>query len=260
MRKILTQLFALILCPFLFIGNGQTVPSSDEAPYVGGRGLITATGPTEMFINPTSGTLGKDQFTVQACTGVFPRGNSHLIATCGIAEYGLTDWLELGAQGLIASADPHEHFQALGPQVRVRLLRDEDGHPEVSMGAMTFEGDSQLVNRTWYAAAFKRFPIARDGLFRSVGAHGGFRMLWQDGDFNTDGQGNIVYGGGELELPKHIFLVSEVSNTDDVYNRIPFSFGIQVRSSNGANLSLAGMQNGSESRTGYYIGVGINFQ
>jgi hypothetical protein len=39
--------------------------ANNEGAYSGGRGLITASGPTGMFLNPTSGTLTKGAISAQ---------------------------------------------------------------------------------------------------------------------------------------------------------------------------------------------------
>ncbi len=84
----------------------------------------------------------------------------------------------------------------------------------------------------------------------------GFRQVWED---ERDERGSIVFAGGELELPRGVFLVAEVSNRSDVAERTPYSFGLQVRREDGFGFSLAGLQTSNQDRLGILVGIGLSF-
>ncbi len=234
--------------------------ASNHDGYEGGRGLITLEGVSGMFLNPTSGTLGQGQFTAQYCAAVLRQNNDEEIQHTAMFSYGLTDWLEVGAFFRISDLDNSStNVGAGGPLVRVRLLKDEDWLPEVSVGAMSRNGFDALTKHTVFIAASKRFVIDEDGILKSVRGHIGFRQLWQDSDVN-EANGSIGYVGIDVELPYDIYFVSEVSNKDDVFNHTPFSFGLQWRPTTVLGLSIAGVQTGGEDSISFYIGIGATFE
>ena len=84
--------------------------ANNEGAYRGGRGLITASGPTGMFLNPTSGTLTKGAISAQVFGSIIkpistlPTGGQDQFGYYnGLLGYGVTDWLEVG--GLMQVVD-----------------------------------------------------------------------------------------------------------------------------------------------------------
>ena len=251
--------------------------------YVGGRGLITIQGMAGMFLNPTSGTLGQGQFTVQWCTLVndellLPSGADTGVDVWGngvMGAYGVTDWLEVGGFGLMVVADPSpfktsgdkETLSVGGPFVRVRLIQDQDWMPEVSVGGIHLDGDASsdvLSRQEIFVAISKHFPIDEDGFFRGCRLHGGVRQIWRhdrpDG-LGIPANGTVPYVGIEIELPWDIYFVSEISTKDDVLGaRTPFAFGIQWKPNQVVGISIAGMQPGDAQRISFYAGVGLNWE
>lgn len=235
-----------------------TVCHAQDSVFTGGRGLITAEGPSGMFINPTSGTLPEGAFALQGCTASLPRGDGNLAVYTATATYGVTDWFELGGQYNNVSPNGDTHLDAYGAQTRVRLLQEEAVLPELSIGAYFYEGASVLTSLTGYAAAYKSLEIDKTGFVRAVGGHLGFRFVSLDSDVN-EANGAIGYLGAEIELPRSVFIVGEVSAKDDLYDHTPFSLGLQVRHPDGFGFSVAAIQTGFEDHIGGFVGVGINF-
>ncbi len=263
----MVRLIILFLLAFPSICLGQAVtipgtPSQNGNHYLGGRGLITFEGVSGMFLNPTSGTLGSGQFTVQYCIAALEQNNDNLIGHAAMASFGITDWLEVGAQGLILDADNNDDNQSFavgGPLARIRLIKDHGWQPELSIGGMLREGNENLRRRTIFVAASKALGISPKGWLRAFRLHTGFRQFWQDSDVKKSGTGSIVYVGGEVELPKYLFVVAEVSNKDNVFTDVPYSFGVQLRHPDGIGFSLAAIQPGDQSQLGVFVGIGINF-
>lgn len=233
--------------------------AQEDAAYTGGRGLITFEGAAGMFINPTSGTLPKGQLTPQYCILVFEQHDTTVVWHQAMVAFGVTDWLEVGAIGVIEDFDSDQSVAAGGPLLRVRLLQDQAWQPELSVGGILREGDEHLTRRTIFAAASKRFPIDPQGIVRAVRLHAGVRQYWQDPDVNK-GSAALGYFGVELELPRGIFLVGEVSTKNDAIEHIPFAVGVQVRRPDGFGFTLAVMQTGNQDGVGAYVGIGISFQ
>lgn len=235
---------------------GGRVGVTTEAPYVGGRGLITDELVTGMFLNPTSGTLRQYEFTLQYCALIFHAGDQTAVGHGALAGFGITDWLEVGAQGLIVDLPGNEdNPNVAGPQVRVRLLKDEAGFPEVSVGGIFLFGDEALEKHTAYVAASKGFKISDTGLLRGVRAHAGFRQAWVEVGEDL----SIFYVGGELQLPRYVYIVAEVSTKDGGLTKVPWAVGVQVRHPDGFGLTLALVQTGTLKDLAVYVGVGINF-
>lgn len=234
-------------------GGGAEGP----AAYVGGRGLITDELATGMFLNPTSGTLGRYETTLQYCALIFHAGQDTGVGHGVIAAFGVTDWLEIGAGGLLVDL-PGKGDQptVAGPTARVRLLKDEGWQPEVSIGGIFLFGDEPLEKKTLYVAASKGFKIGDSGLVRSARLHAGFRQAWVE----AGKDGSFGFVGGEVELPKHVFVVAEVSNKSGGADRIPWAAGIQVRHPAGYGFTLAAVQTGTLQNLAVYVGVGISFQ
>ena len=163
--------------------------ANNDGAYRGGRGLITASGPTGMFLNPTSGTLAKGGISAQVFGSTIkpisdlPTGGQDQFAYYnGLLGYGVTDWLEVG--GLIQVVDrsnnaDQQTVAAGGGYARVRVLKDQGFFPEVSVGGMFFEGNEMLDRRTLFTALSKRVDISDTGFFRGFRLHVGGRYYWQ---------------------------------------------------------------------------------
>lgn len=234
--------------------------ASNHDGYVGGRGLITLEGVSGMFLNPTSGTLGKGQFVAQYCAGVLRQGGDDEIQHTAMFAYGVTDWLEVGGFFRVSELNnDHQDLGAGGPLVRVRLLKEDGWIPEVSVGGMSRNGADALTKHTIFVAASKRCVIDEDGIVKSFRTHLGFRQIWQDSDVN-EANGSIVYAGIDVEFPFDLYIVSEVSNKDDVFNHTPYSIGLQWRPTTAVGLSIAGVQSGGEDHISLFAGIGITLE
>ena len=112
---------------------------------------------------------------------------------------------------------------------------------------------------TLFVAGSKRFVIDEDGILKSVRSHFGLRQIWQDSDVN-EANGTIVFTGIDVEFPYNLYIVSEVSNKDDVFARTPYSIGLQWRPNNVIGLSIAGVQSGGEDHISFYAGIGLTLE
>jgi len=228
-----------------------------EPPYEAGRGLLTLQGPSGMFINPTSATLPKGAFTLQYCN-FYPNNRTEIVAHGWMAAYGITDWLEIGANANVLNVPVDRELGVGGPLIRVRLLRDQEWWPQISVGAYGKYGTNALQQSTVFLAAYKRLPLDEDGFFKSLGFHAGIRQTWFHDDFAEDDSLNI-YGGAELQLPYRLYLVGEVGTKGNTPAgrdpRTPYAFGAQWRLGM-VNISFAGIQNGTTEKTSLYYGVG----
>jgi hypothetical protein len=265
----------------------KAVAPPEEEPYHASRGLITLQGPSGMFINPTSATLPQGKFTIQYCL-FFPNRDTDVVGHGTLISYGVTDWLEVGAvgnlvdvnadaipdqrainraalRGVPISADKagyDDEFGVAGPMVRARLLRDREWWPEISVGGYLKWGTNALHQGTLFVAASKRIPIDPDGFFKSIVVQTGARETWFD---KPQGRGRVrdsgrFYGGLELELPYRFYLIGELTQKDNDFDRrMPFAYGVQCRLP-GVNLTFAALQDGGQhERIGLYSGVGISF-
>ena len=254
--------------------------ANNDGAYRGGRGLITASGPTGMFLNPTSGTVAKGDISAQVFGSTIkpisdlPTGGQDQFAYYnGLLGYGVTDWLEVG--GLIqvvdrSNNDDQQIVAAGGGYVRVRVLKDQGFFPEVSVGGMFFEGNEMLDRRTLFTALSKRVAISDTGFFRGFRLHVGGRHYWQkDGSelgfkswralAQRGDSASVGYVGAELELPRYLFLVSEIQSRETGDQQQPFSVGLQFRHPEGFGLSVALLRPGLQEGMTAYIGIGINF-
>jgi hypothetical protein len=249
---------ALVAPPIAFAqaAPGPTVLAA-ETPYVGGRGLITDELATGLFLNPTSGTLGRHQFTLQYCALIVKEDHDTAVGHRAMAAFGVTEWFEIGVGGrLDDQPGPDSQPTAAGPLARLRLLKDEGGLPELSVGGIFVFGDHAVQRQTLYVAASKGLPIGSTGPLRSVRGHIGFRQR-----FVEEGKdGSFGYIGGEAELPRHVFLVTELYNKSGGARKIPWAVGIQVRRPDGFGFTLAAVQTGEVKVLSVYVGVGISFQ
>lgn len=240
-------------------------------------GNITLEGPTGMFLNPTSATLKKDMFIVQYCAAILKFKNNNTVDHYAIASYGLTDWFELGALGRIWDLNDSPAHDVTpsggGPFARLRILQEKKLIPEFSIGGSTVRGDDLIRKDMIFFAASKGLGLKERNLPIDVRIHAGVRQFWF-GTGNTftrtwfnmtpdvGGSGindHVGYGGGEIALPKNIYLVSEVSTKPMGAFKTPYSVGAQLRSPEGYGISLAGIQTGSQDKMGIFIGIGINF-
>jgi hypothetical protein len=146
----------------------------------------------------------------------------------------------------------NQSIMAGGPFARVRVLKDQSWWPEISVGAILLEGEYEA------------------GFFKAVRLHLGGRQFWQDGhDPNPaiwtflqqrDDSGRVGYAGGEMQFPKHIYLVGEIQTKETGDRYVPWSAGFQLRHPDGFGLSLALLQPGFQGSPTAYVGIGINFQ
>lgn len=229
--------------------------------YIGGRGLITEEGPTGMFLNPTSGTMAKGHVTAQYCAIVYQdTAQSSVAGHQSLLALGITDWLEIGGNVLLVDTNFSQTTLNGGPFVRVRLFKDEQWWPEVSGGGFLREGNVLFQRRTAFLAISKLLGLYNRFL-PAIRFHGGFRQVWEQRQFagGKSESGQIVYGGAELQLPKHLWLVGEISNKDVISPRVPYAAGIQFRHPEGFGFTAAAVQNGFADHLGFYIGIGINF-
>lgn len=259
-HKFLPYLAPVIAQIALFAGTsafaGTPAPAAapaPEAPYEGGRGLLTLEGPSGMFLNPTSATLPKGAFTAQACY-LNPNLDDSVNASGAMVAYGVTDWLELGILGNYIFLDDAlgDDQSGLGPMARVRLLKDEGLVPQVSVGYYAKFGDDAVETNSGFVAAYKRFPVGDEsGFVKSVGVHLGARYSSLESEDVCVG-----YGGLEVQFPYRLYLVGEISSKDDdVYSEIPFAAGLQWRAG-GINISISAMQDGTFEDPGFFFGIG----
>jgi hypothetical protein len=254
--------------------------SNNDEAYNGGRGLITASGPTGMFLNPTSGTLSRGAVSAQVFGSTLkpisdlPTGGQDQFAYYnGLLGYGVTDWFEIG--GLVQLVDrsnntDQQTVAAGGGYARVRILKDQGFLPELSMGGMFFEGNEMLDRRSLFTALSKRVALSDAGFVRGFRLHLGGRYYWQkDGSelgfkswralAQRGDSAAVGYMGAELELPKYLFLVGEIQSRETGDQQQPFSFGVQFRHPEGFGLSVALLRPGLQEAMTAYIGIGINF-
>lgn len=236
---------------------GKEMTTAAEPQYEGGRGLLTLQGPSGMFINPTSGTLPQGKFTLQYCN-FYPENHTDVVAHGWMASYGVTDWLEVGALANVINVPVDTDLGAGGPLVRIRILRDREWWPQLSVGFYGKYGTNALQQSTVFLAAYKRIPIDENGFFKSLGFHAGVRGTWFHDDFVKDDSVN-VYGGAELQLPYRLYLVGEVGTKGNTPAgrdpNTPYAFGAQWRLG-AVNITFAGVQTGTTDKISLYYGVG----
>jgi hypothetical protein len=235
------------------------VPTARES-----RGLITLEGPSGMFINPTSATLPQNEFILNYCVLFFDT-DTDVVGHGILLSYGVRDWLEIGFVGNLLDVNSpgpprgdsrEDTFVVGGPMARIRLLRDREWWPELSVGGYVKWGSPAFNNANAFVAISKTIPIDEKGFLKTVTFQGGFREAWLD-DSAAVSNVNRVYGGLEVQLPWRLFLIGEVTQRAGVVQRpreIPYAAGIQLRGRN-FGCSLAVLQNGGESRPGIYFGV-----
>ncbi len=230
------------------------------------RGLITLEGPSGMFINPTSATLPQNEFILNYCVLFFDT-DTDVVGHGILLSYGVRDWLEIGFVGNLLDVNSpgppsrEDTFVVGGPMARIRLLRDRELWPELSVGGYVKWGSPgggggpALNSANAFVAISKTIPIDEKGFLKTVTFQGGFREAWLDEPAPVSNV-NRVYGGLEVQLPWRLFLIGEVTQRNDKVDlrEIPYAAGIQWRGRY-FGCSLAVLQNGGESRPGIYFGV-----
>ena len=260
------------------LGEDIAVVNSLESGdgYRGGRGLITLQGMTGMFLNPTSGTLDQGQLTIQYCL-LFNDYSTELVGHGVLADYGVTDWLNVG--GFVTVADlageeifPSEPILAGGPFFRVRLVREDDESwvPELSVGGIYLDGpkngDGPFYKGEGFVAASKGFKVDPDGFVREIRPHLGARYALRDqapannpfGDDDT----LFVYSGIEVYLPYSISFIGEIASNvaEDADSDMPWAVGFQWKPTGVLGLSVAHMDpGGGPFKESFWFGVGLNF-
>ena len=226
------------------------------------RGLVTLEGPSGMFLNPTSATLPQGAFASGYCF-VLTEQATDVLGHHMFFSYGVRDWLELGVVAdmfnLNASGGVKENLSAGsygtgGPMARVRLVRDREWWPEVSVGAYSKFGTDNFDSSNIYVALSKTVPINEKGFLKTVTLQGGFRESWlQAPDRNT----NRLYGGVEMQLPHDFYLIGEVTQFAKRKDEFtPWAAGIQWR---GRRFGFTGaiVQSGDDDPLSIYLGIGV---
>ena len=260
----------------------STAAGSDQ-PYVGGRGMITSDGMSGMFIDPTSGTLPQGALTIQYCLYINNLygshfNNDHVVGHGVMADYGVTDWLDVGLFGQIALVPGldtrwFDNAAAIGgPFARVRLTKDEGWIPEISIGGEYFDGTRNgellLAKREAFIAASKGFDIDPDGFFRSARFHVGYRYQSRpQASGPTGGDRQYVYGGAELGLPYSIYAIGEISSNNFIHSinnsNLPWAAGFQWRPTSVLGISIAYLDPEDHQLgllRGFWFGFGFNFK
>jgi hypothetical protein len=222
------------------------------------RGLVTSEGPSGMFMNPTTATLPQGAFAFAYCS-VLTNHDTNILGNHMFLSYGVRDWLELGVVATMINVTipgqelPEGDYATAGPMVRVRLRRDVNAWPEVSVGAYAKMGTDALDSKNVFIGASKTLPIDEKGFLKTVTFQGGFRETWLEApDRNT----NRFYGGVEVQLPCNLYLVGEVTQfarrKDDF---TPWAAGIQWRGKR-VGLTAAIVQSGDDNPPSIYLGIG----
>lgn len=263
--------FVVILIT-VFCSLGLQVPESESADKPARKtapsnitlernthGNITLEGPTGLFLNPTSTGLEAGEFIAQYCVAILEVNDNNLIGHNAIASYGFTDWLEVGTILNVVDLDDAGNDQAIasgGPFARIRVLKETPVYPEFSLGGISLIGNDALEKHTLFFAGSKGLGLKNIGSPVDARLHVGVRQFWlQSGDSDQVG-----YFGVEIILPKHLYLVGEVSTEPDGATETPYSVGIQARHPEGYGLSLAAIQPGDQDEPGLFVGIGVNFQ
>ena len=255
-------IFTIAIC---LLTSSNSVGHPDEEVESVKHGNISGQGPTGMFQNPTARMLEEKELILQYCVFITESTNNQNILTHkAIASYGVTEWFEFGLRAQVFDQDNSTVGDNTktggGFFTRLRLLEETGLIPDFSIGGITArgDGDPEVTRHTLFAAASKGLGLKDRGWPIDFTLHIGYRNGWDNGGAEED----IAYLGGEIELPKHIYLVSEVSTRRDParqQHHIPYSVGIQVRQPHGPSLTFAAAQNGRQNELGWFVGIGINF-
>lgn len=221
------------------------------------RGMITLEGPSGMFLNPTSATLPQGTFAFGYCF-VLTAQSTDVLGHSMFFSYGVRDWLELGVVANMfnfrtAGELPEGSYGTGGPMARIRLLRDRQCWPEISLGAYSKMGTDNFDSSNVYLAVSKTVPIDEKGFVKTVTFQGGFRESWLQGpDRNT----NRFYGGLEVQLPHNFYLIGEVTQFAKRKDEFtPWAAGIQWRGRR-FGFTAAMVQSGDDDPPSIYLGVG----
>ena len=211
-----------------------------------------------MFLNPTSATLPQGTFDFGYCF-VLTNQDTDEIGHHMFLSYGVRDWLELGIVADLISFNttgaelPEGSYGTAGPMARVRLVRDREWWPEVSLGAYSKFGTDNFDSSNAFVALSKTVPIDEKGFLKTVTFQGGFRESWLEApDRNT----NRFYGGVEVQLPHNFYLIGEVTQfarRKDEFT--PWAAGIQWRGSR-FGVTAAIVQSGDDDPPSIYLGIG----
>jgi len=250
-------------------------PSSSMAGTPGSRGVITYSGMTGLFLNPSSGTPAKGSITTQACIGDYSWGDTKLSGLGGIVTFGVSDRLEIGwTHYQYTHTSIGQSHAVSGPHARLRLIPETRRTPEVSIGGIVLRGHLLHQRDDWFLAASKRLSpeSARHGFRLHLGIRGqtlnggkirehyvAAKKPWYKP--MAESHTTIGYTGLEYALSQAVSLVGEVSTRGgDVYKKTPWAAGFQYKKPGqnfGCTLSLA--QPGYLDNPGVYFGIGINF-
>ena len=251
---------ALVSAAPLFGGDAAQISAkssgpvvADVEPYEANRGLLTITGPTGLFINPTSATLPQNAFTVQYCLLLPDFDFQGTIAHGALAAYGITDWLEVGALFLAVTDVPGDGTDMIGgPYARLRLLKHDGWIPQVSVGGYGKFGDSAIRESGAFLAATERWELNNAGPFKSIALHTGIRQAWTKEIDSFRG-----YWGVDLQLPYRLYIVGEIATKAKGETDTPWAAGLQWRAG-GINISTAAVDVGA-GKTGFFFGIGSQF-
>jgi hypothetical protein len=221
------------------------------------RGNITLEGPSGMFLNPTSATLPQGVFSIGYCA-ILTNQKTDILGHSMYVSYGVRDWLELGIVAnmfnfSIPDEVPEGDYGTVGPMARIRLVRDRNWWPEVSVGGYAKMGTDKFDSKNVFVAASKTIPIDEKGFFKTVTFQGGFRESWLQA---PDRETNRFYGGLEVQLPCNFYLIGEVSQFAKQKDEFtPWAAGIQWRGKR-FSLSAAIVQSGDDDPPSIYLGIG----
>jgi hypothetical protein len=221
------------------------------------RGLITLEGPSGMFLNPTSATLPQGVLAYGYCF-VLTNQETNILGHVMFMSYGVRDWLELGVVASMVNFRindelPEGSYGTGGPMARIRLVRDRDCIPEISLGAYAKFGTDHFDSKNIFLAASKTVPIDEKGFVKTITFQGGFRESWiEDPDRNT----NRFYGGLEVQLPGNLYVIGEATQFAGRKDEfMPWAAGIQWRGRKFA-ITAAIVQSGDDDPPSIYLGVG----
>jgi hypothetical protein len=221
------------------------------------RGLITLEGPSGMFLNPTSATLPQGVLAYGYCF-VLTNQETDILGHAMFMSYGVRDWLELGVVANMVNFRvndelPKGSYGTGGPMARIRLVRDRDCIPEISLGAYAKFGTDHFDSKNIFLAASKTVPIDEKGFVKTITFQGGFRESWiEDPDRNT----NRFYGGLEVQLPGNLYVIGEVTQFAGRKDEfMPWAAGIQWRGRK-FGITAAIVQSGDDDPPSIYLGVG----
>lgn len=211
-----------------------------------------------MFLNPTSATLPQGTFALGYCL-VFTNQETDILGHSMFVSYGVRDWLELGVVANMFNFNssglelPEGTYVTAGPMARVRLVRDREYWPEISVGAYSKWGTDNFDSANLFLAASKTVPVDEKGFLKTVTFQGGFRESWLVApDRNT----NRFYGGVEVQLPHNFYLIGEVTQFAKEKDQFtPWAAGIQWRGKR-FGLTAAFVQSGDDDPPSIYLGIG----